>query len=294
MKQKFLKADVDVIAHNNWKWNPMKLNISNYKFIHFYRHPYKKIVSAYRYHFDGSEKWTKNYNSFGNICNINSLNSTTTLNQKQTLKIIKSFCKSIHFCEECCLIEHGISISNINVVELDNLKSLHHNEHGFICKSLGKVKKPLQKIYRSKEYSLKKKLEIESALNYYETLNMARVLNETFYDENTVNINVDDLNDSVKFEIAVQKIIKHLAIRIKNVNKQKMIFEQLKYFNLEKSFLYSLSMSNIFHRHVHQNFEKRKNSNELKIMLEILETNKGITQLYQKVFDLIPRDILLA
>jgi hypothetical protein len=95
-------------------------------------------------------------------------------------------------------------------------------------------------------------------------------------------------------KIAVQKIIKHLAIRIKNVNKQKMIFEQLKYFNLEKSFLYSLSMSNIFHRHVHQNFEKKKNSNELKIMFEIIETNKEITQLYQKVFDLIPRDLLLA
>jgi hypothetical protein len=88
---------------------------------------------------------------------------------------------------------------------LDNLKSLHHDEHGFICKSLGKVKKPLQEIYQSKEYSLKKKLEIESALNYYETLNMARVLNETFYDENTVNINVDDLNDSVKFENCCSK-----------------------------------------------------------------------------------------
>ena len=30
-----------------WVWHPSELNVP-YKFLHFYRHPFKKIVSGYR------------------------------------------------------------------------------------------------------------------------------------------------------------------------------------------------------------------------------------------------------
>ena len=55
-----------------------------YKFVHFYRHPFKKIVSGFRYHREGAEAWTKRAHQYNNTChypssrNIHSSSSSSS------------------------------------------------------------------------------------------------------------------------------------------------------------------------------------------------------------------------
>ena len=50
-----------------WVWHPKELGVP-YKFVHFYRHPFKKIVSGFRYHLEGAEAWTKKVYQYNNTC----------------------------------------------------------------------------------------------------------------------------------------------------------------------------------------------------------------------------------
>jgi hypothetical protein len=72
---------VDILGHNQWVWYPYELNYTNALnafssrsfhrkifFIHFYRHPFQKILSSYYYHFDGDEKWTTKQLNYHNFC----------------------------------------------------------------------------------------------------------------------------------------------------------------------------------------------------------------------------------
>lgn len=63
---------VDVLGHNHWVWGPKFERMKNYRFIHFYRDPFKKIISGYRYHYDGIEEWTKKILPFEKACAFSS------------------------------------------------------------------------------------------------------------------------------------------------------------------------------------------------------------------------------
>ena len=65
---------VDVLGHNHWVWGPRFEGMKNYRFVHFYRKPFNKILSGYRYHFDGIEEWTKKILPYEKSCSF--LNST--------------------------------------------------------------------------------------------------------------------------------------------------------------------------------------------------------------------------
>jgi hypothetical protein len=43
----FLQFNLPSLSPIQWVWHPSELNVP-YKFLHFYRHPFKKIVSGYR------------------------------------------------------------------------------------------------------------------------------------------------------------------------------------------------------------------------------------------------------
>lgn len=47
LQQGRLEEDPSVIGHSQWVWFPEELGVP-YRFVHFYRHPFKKIVSGYR------------------------------------------------------------------------------------------------------------------------------------------------------------------------------------------------------------------------------------------------------
>lgn len=59
VKDSINNQNVDVLGHSQWIWYPEELGVENYRFVHFYRSPYKKVISGFRYHEEGSEHWNK-------------------------------------------------------------------------------------------------------------------------------------------------------------------------------------------------------------------------------------------
>lgn len=57
IKEVLVSEPIKVLGHTQWIWNPKELGIKHYRFVHFYRMPYKKLLSGYRYHKDGAEAW---------------------------------------------------------------------------------------------------------------------------------------------------------------------------------------------------------------------------------------------
>mmetsp|Transcript_24502 Transcript_24502/g.40839 ORF Transcript_24502/g.40839 Transcript_24502/m.40839 type:complete len:626 (-) Transcript_24502:748-2625(-) len=124
---------ITAMGHNQWIWNPNVLGTHDYRFVHFYRHPYKKIVSGYHYHMGGEEGWTVRPLTFNHLCR------TTLLHQQQQANsssrgssglttsavagagigagaapvisavdrsVVWEFCEAVHLCENCCRLEH--------------------------------------------------------------------------------------------------------------------------------------------------------------------------------------------
>lgn len=117
--QHSLQEDViNVIAHNQWIWNPQKdFNLNNFYFFHFYRHPWKKIISSYKYHYAGSEKWNKKILNYSKICSqanvLINASSAASFSIQQSAPFrhllrdqIYDYCHSIQLCESCCRKEH--------------------------------------------------------------------------------------------------------------------------------------------------------------------------------------------
>lgn len=61
---------IRVIGHTQWIWDPKEIGISNYRFIHLVRKPYKKILSGYRYHKDGAEAWCLKQLPYDKACDM--------------------------------------------------------------------------------------------------------------------------------------------------------------------------------------------------------------------------------
>lgn len=59
---------IHVLGHNHWVWGPRSDRMHNYRFIHFYREPFRKILSGYRYHYDGIEEWTRKVLPYEKSC----------------------------------------------------------------------------------------------------------------------------------------------------------------------------------------------------------------------------------
>ena len=47
IRQSLQSEPVHLLGHTQWVWLPEELGVP-YKFIHLFRHPYKKIISGFR------------------------------------------------------------------------------------------------------------------------------------------------------------------------------------------------------------------------------------------------------
>jgi hypothetical protein len=148
IKEVLQSEPIKVLGHTQWIWNPKDLGIKHYRFVHFYRKPYKKIISGYRYHKDGAEAWclkpTINYTK---ACDFSPPAITDAivpykkrmedhyirggadfsepkhlegekvalfakqpkgLGAQLSRETIQDYCHSIHLCEPCCRREHEV------------------------------------------------------------------------------------------------------------------------------------------------------------------------------------------
>lgn len=100
---------VHILGHTQWIWLPEELGQKNYRFLHFYRKPYAKIVSGYRYHKDGAEAWCKKPLPYAKACRdwSTSNDRNTHLVRPHVARMeVQDYCQSVHLCEPCCRREH--------------------------------------------------------------------------------------------------------------------------------------------------------------------------------------------
>lgn len=264
-----LSNKFNLLSHNQWLWLPQDFGLQNYKFIHFYRHPYQKIISGYRYHQTGVEDWTKRKLTYRNICNISLLDST------DKNSFIEEYCECVHLCAACCRME----LQKYTTVYFHNKTNYIDADRQIICKYLSTVNESLQKSLNSE--SLNHGLAIEATIDYYENLRMARVLNETRNDNRTLNIDLDFLMSN--FEFSIRKIVDHLNLQLSE-NDYETLVKSINFYDTKSSYLYKWSMTQSPFNHINTN------RNENQVYIKYLERNADIANLYKRVFELLPKD----
>ncbi len=353
------EKNINVVGHNQWIWNPEDLDVNggNYKFVHFYRHPFKKVISGYRYHLDGTEAWTQKDMDFHAVCdsplhavddsknsNISSSSSSSISdNSKSTIihhahehrgpvseKSVYEFCKHTYLCETCCRLEHEVeaprNLSAHPHVDLSGyspaservhlngnipahvaasrgrnhvrrramLKQLDYRftpsnkayhrredyEYTYICKHLGTLKGSLQGALTAS--SAEEGVLTEAAIDYYENLKMARIVNQTYHDPRTLSIDLDVMNRD--FSGAIWQILGHLQGAIPEAMLVPL-HEELMFYDLQTSPLYRWSMENPMINHVAGNSKSAMHTSA--DLMEILTHSAEVEQLYRPVFALM-------
>lgn len=262
---------VNALGHNQWIWNPNALDIANYRFVHFYRHPYKKVISGYRYHADGTEEWTQKPLTYHELCASPLLTDRSSKEGASVdPKTVWKFCESVHLCETCCRMEHQREVPHSSgeppLVHFRRTRE----EYQFLCDRLGQGKAVMDRAYEERRQHppslrnfhhtatpsiqemlltlpAKDGVLTEAALDYYENLRMARIINETAGDPHTLNIDIDDLN--ANFADVTLRLLRFIegvvpSRRIKELHKD------LGFYDLQTSPVYRWSMSNPIINHI--------------------------------------------
>jgi hypothetical protein len=258
---------INVLGHSQWIWYPENFNRTSYKFVHFYRHPYRKIISGYLYHQKGIEGWTQSSLNYSRVCD------EKLINQKNLDRItVVEYCSGIHLCQGCCRKEHETGDKN------NPYQSRNKLEYEFICKTLGQVDTSIQN--KLQQLPLKEGLRLEASLDYYENLRMIKLASHTWNDPNTLNINLDDL--ALDFKNIINKILNHIN---PNGNQKEMnkIAQELYFYDAENSYIYR-AINNLFSPdHIHSRSQREQNVENYS---KILQEDEEITKLYEPIFEL--------
>jgi hypothetical protein len=265
--------DVHVLGHSQWIWYPEELGVP-YKFVHFYRRPSKKIVSGVSYHASGVEGWTKTPQSYSRICEVVERNaSATAAHAVVRREELFDICKHTHLCEPCCRREHEaaeiptasfkpevsidpsyplssssssssssrVSISHPSTQRPREYRMRSTREYEFLCKYLRDVKTTLQTQLMNAPDDMR--LGAEAAVDYFEVLRMAKIYNHTYYDPDSININLDDL--TANFGDVVRRILDHLDL---GLSKERIdsLANDLSFFDLQNSPMYRWSMGTVY------------------------------------------------
>jgi hypothetical protein len=300
---------VNALGHNQWIWHPHDINITNYRFIHFYRHPFRKVISGFNYHYDGTEMWTKKPLKYGQICkNVNKLLSSATdldgascgtsghvngnsktCPKKVDSNVLYDYCESTYLCETCCRKEHELeSAENKKTLDINEkvfvLRDQTKDEYKYMCDHLGSINNETSIQATFHTVPPEKGILIEAALDYYENLRMANLVNQTVNDPHAINIDLDFLTS--EYDTATMQILMHLKDFIPN-NMIKSLHYDLEFYDLNNSPLYRWSMSNPLVNHVTQSKTNEGHGKSSKELMQLLVSNPQVMGLYSHIFDLM-------
>lgn len=257
-----LEPNIHIISHSQWIWIPsdvFKENGDNLLLIHFHRDPFNKIFSSLRYHLSGSEMWT-----------TKPLVNSAFLNYQNFNISIKEYCNAIPLCKNCCLLESSENSRYFS----DNYDFIFENFHKKLIEKIS-----LQNLLKSSADN--EKISLEASLNYFEIVRMIRILNDTKFSSNILNINFDDfMND---YDATINAVIvflrKNTKLEIPSIAYDSIISD-VKTFNIESSSnfhsrIYNLIMS----KHI-DNFQYLNHNRSFLINA----TNYNIREYYRDLF----------
>ena len=257
-------------SSSQWVWLPEEFG-RPYRFVHFFRHPLRRIVSGYRYHLDASESWcrfpqayTETCSPPRHVCASNCSGSAVELSE------VRRFCRGSHLCQACCRREHELGGG------VYGLRS--SAEYSFLCRHLGGVNDSLTATLQRLPW--RSGIRLEASLDYFESLRMARVLNRTWDDPNTLHVDIDCVRED--FASSVGAILRHIGFSADEAELRGMV-EELRFFDFDRSPLYRWSVSNPLFRHVSVDSAA---SHEL---LAALREDEEVQRMYRPVLSLMSR-----
>jgi hypothetical protein len=120
---------------------------------------------------------------------------------------------------------------------------------------------------------------------------MAEIYNETVNDPNSLNLDLDYVNNN--FDAAMALLLDHLQDLIPDQTTRQELLDELKFYNLDSSPLYRISMDNPVINHVHHvgtaggGVEDAKTKGGAGDFKQILSGNQQFRDMYKTVFDLM-------
>ena len=262
-----LKNDLNLIGHTQWIWYPEKFNVP-YVFIHFYRNPFKKIISGYKYHKKGVEFWTNQIRWYNNSCHMFSIRNNQ-LGSSEKMSYIYEYCKSTQPCLSCCRIAHELQSLDGEVY----YSFRRDHEYDLMCKYLSTIDSPLSTAFNT--YDSYRGIKIQALLDYYENLRIAQIYNHTFSDKRTLNIDIEEFFHN--YDYAIKKILDHIQLYTKSLDSE-YLSEKLKLYDIQSSFIYRLNLKfNQYSDTEHTNFDD---------MISSLKKDDDIIFLYSEILAL--------
>lgn len=310
----FANEPVSVIGHNQWIWYPKEIASSRpYKFVHFYRHPVKKVVSGYRYHRDGAEAWTSALKPYSQVCRSNLLrqshedlktpnNSSLFLSKSLSSHAsryvsrldVVDHCKAVHLCITCCRREHERLSGDIRPRLADTKHRQRQRqigrdyflrpvlEYDYLCRHLGEVDSHGASLKESLLSSPEHEgLAIEAALAFYENLRMARILNHTWSDPHSLNLDIDAFASD--FRGNMWALLQHLDLGLSYASLANLAAE-LDFYNTKHSLLYRWSMSSSLNNHLDTSGSERASHSAAE-----LGAQEDFRAVYAEIFQLMSK-----
>ena len=281
-----------IMGHTQWIWHPAELG-QDYRFIHFYRDPYNKIISGWHYHEQSSEVWTDKHLPYNDTCG---LGTKAVTGAPADALAIHRFCMGAKLCAPCCRREHETSAvrdgrlyaPEVHTIGAAREASTMHreytyrqsSEYEFVCKHLGRVgKTPLSKALG--ESNDVEALRTEAALEYYENLRMARIVNSTWHDPKTMNVEVDDFSKNLAHHF--EAVMRFIDPRISQTQLE-YVLKEVRRFDIgsSESSTYQAVLNSVFSNHFSNLEHERKSS-----LKEVIREDVVIREQYDKVYDLL-------
>jgi len=289
------EPNLRVLGHAQWVWHPAELGVP-YKFIHFYRDPYAKIISGYNYHALASEPWTKRALPYNKTC-ILSPGKVKSVKKALESRDVIEFCTGVQLCTPCCRREHEASAANDGKVYLPEHHVSGENrrqhtgkgkrefdyrngaEYDYLCRHLGSVNTSITDAYNT--LSVEKGLRAEAGLQYYENLRMVRIVNSTRHDKGTLNIDIDKITNNL--EDGYRKILHHIDPMMSQSTADSLV-EEAKRFDIKSSssYTYQIGLNSLFSNHISTSTKADKET-----VKSLLRNDAEIEALYNPLYDLL-------
>ena len=206
--------------------------------MHFFRHPLRRSISGYRYHRDASESWCRFPQAYAETCSPpRPTGDFGPGNGSVGLQEVRRFCKGTHLCQACCRREHE------QVESKYALRSL--SEYAYLCRHLGSINGSLAESLQRLPWE--RGVLLEAALDYFESLRMASIVNRTWTDPRSLHVDIDCLR--ADFAGSVRAILRHIGFSDDEAEVRGTV-EELRFFDLDRSPIYRWSVSNPLFQHV--------------------------------------------
>lgn len=201
VRQMAAQPGVRFVFHDSWVWKPSEILAPGqpYKFVHFFRNPVSKVNSGFNYHSEGVEGWTHELPLREAVyCGADDAAIC------DSVRIFESPCHRAFSVYKHCRRSPGQCPCDAIVVT-DSIQRVRN----VMCERIRALggRAPYQTLLRNS--SLSQALLVETSFEYYESLAMALLVNQTRRDPQTLHVDLDQMMHD--FPASMKQILRFLG-----------------------------------------------------------------------------------